>query len=150
MSYEYYLVGDNMPLVVKVKDVMDGNIYSLDVGKTCSDAINLMVEKDVWSIIVTDKGSPVGVVTERDIFRRVLAKGMDIDSVKLGDIMSKPLITISPDEPIGKAMELMAVKNIRRVYVVDEGRIVGRVTQTSAFRHILNVLMALHDIGSKL
>ncbi len=132
-----------MPIVVKVRDVMDKKIVTLDENQTCIEAINKMLEHKVWSVLVARQGLPVGVVTERDIIRRVISKGKDVNKVRLGEIMSSPLITISPDEPIGKAMELMATNEIRRVYVVEEGKIIGRVTQTEAFKHILDVLMTL-------
>ncbi len=135
-----------MPIVVKVRDVMDKKVYVLDENKTCMDAIKLMLDKKVWSVVVSRQGLPVGVVTERDIIRRVIAKGRDVEKVKLGEIMSSPLITVPPDEPIGRAMELMARNEIRRVYVVEEGKIIGRVTQTEAFRHILDVMMTLASL----
>ena len=133
-------------IVYRVRDAMDRNVIILDEGKTCMDAIKAMMEKKVWSVVVSRNGLPVGVVTERDIIRRVISKGRDVNRVRLGDIMSTPLVTIGPDEPIGRAMELMVTKEIRRIYVVEEGRIIGRITQTEAFRHILNVLMTLSQI----
>jgi len=135
-----------MPIVVKVRDVMDKKVVVLDEKETCMDAIKTMLEKKVWSVLVSRQGLPVGVVTERDIIRRVIAQGKDVNKVSIGEIMSSPLITVGPDEPIGRAMELMASNEIRRVYVVEEGRIIGRVTQTEAFRHILDVMMTLASL----
>lgn len=135
-----------MPVSVKVHDVMDTNIVYIDADKTCIDAMNSMIKNKVWSVIVTKEDLPVGVVTERDIIRRVLVKGMDVNKVHLEEIMSSPLITIGPDEPIAHAMELMATKDIRRVYVVEKGKIIGRVTQTGAFKYLLDVLLALTEI----
>ena len=133
-------------IVYRVRDAMDRNVIILDEGKTCMDAIKAMMENNVWSVVVSRNGLPVGVVTERDIIRRVISKGRDVNRVRLGDIMSTPLVTIGPDEPIGRAMELMVTKEIRRIYVVEEGEIIGRITQTEAFRHILNILMTLSQI----
>lgn len=133
-------------IVYRVRDAMDRNVIILDEGKTCMDAIKAMMENNVWSVVVSRNGLPVGVVTERDIIRRVISKGRDVNRVRLGDIMSTPLVTIGPDEPIGRAMELMVTKEIRRIYVVEEGKIIGRITQTEAFRHILNILMTLSQI----
>ena len=135
-----------MPIVVKVRDVMDKKVVVLDEKMTCMDAIKTMLEKKVWSVLVSRQGLPVGVVTERDIIRRVIAQGKDVNKVSLGEIMSSPLITVGPDEPIGRAMELMASNEIRRVFVVEEGKIIGRVTQTEAFRHILDVMMTLASL----
>jgi predicted transcriptional regulator len=132
-----------MPLTIRVKDVMDGDVYFIDAKRKVSEAISLMLEKGVWSLVVERDGLPVGVVTERDIIRRCVSKGRDVKAVTVEEIMSAPLITIGPDEPIGEAMKLMTDKKIRRVYVVERGKIIGRVTQTRTFEHMLNIMMAL-------
>ena len=135
-----------MPISVRVRDVMDTNVVYVDNDKSCMDAINEMLKNKVWSIVVTKEELPVGVVTERDIIRRVISKNIDINKVTLEEIMSSPLITIGPDESISMVMEMMAMNDIRRVYVVEKGKIIGRVTQTEAFKHLLDVLFALTNI----
>jgi len=90
---------------------------------------------------------PVGVVTERDIIKKVIRKGLNLEGVQVGKIMSSPIITVSPDDPVAKAMELMVQNDIRRVYVVENGRIIGRVTQTGAFKKILDILLLLSDLS---
>lgn len=126
--------------------MMDDKIYMVDESTTCRDALKTMVEKGVWSLLVSREGLPVGVVTERDIIKKVIAKGMNLDGVRVAEIMSSPIITVAPDEPVARAMELMAVNDIRRVYVVDEGRVIGRVTQTTLFKKVLDLLMLLSDL----
>ena len=135
-----------MPISVRVRDVMDTNVVYVDNDKSCMDAINEMLKNKVWSIVVTKEELPVGVVTERDIIRRVISKNIDINKVTLEEIMSSPLITIDPDKSISTVMEMMAMNDIRRVYVVEKGKIIGRVTQTEAFKHLLDVLLALTNI----
>ncbi len=139
-----------MPISVRVRDVMDQNVVYIDENENLMKAIDLMIKNGVWSLVVTREGFPVGVITERDIIRRCLHKGRDPNVVKAGEIMSSPLITIGPDEPVGEAMKLMARKNIRRVYVVEGGKIIGRVTQTGAFRNMLDILMALTALTTTL
>lgn len=135
-----------MGIVIRVRDVMDTNVFFIEADRTCMDAVKLMIDKGVWSLVVTERGLPVGVITERDIIRRVVAKGLRAEGVKVGDVMSSPIITIGPDEPIGKAMELMIMRNVRRVFVVEGGKIIGRVTQTGAFRSLFDALVALSEI----
>ncbi len=125
---------------------MDDKVYMVDESASCRDALKVMVEKGVWSLLVSREGLPVGVVTERDIIKKVIVKGLSLDGVKVGEIMSSPIITIGPDEPVARAMELMAANDIRRVYVVEEGKVIGRVTQTNAFKKILDLLMLLSDL----
>lgn len=134
-----------MPITVKVRDAMDKTVILIEGNKSCMEALKEMIKNNVWSVVVTKEGLPVGVLTERDILRRVVAKNLNIEKVKVEEVMSSPIITIAPDEPIGKAMEMMAVKEIRRLYVVEEGKIIGRLTQTGVFRFLLNVMLTLSE-----
>ena len=134
-------------IVAKVRDAMDTNVFSVDVSDPISKVIDVMLEKGVWSVVVEKQGLPVGVITDRDIFRRRLSKKVSPEACKAEEIMSSPLITISPDESIMEAMKTMTVKNIRRLFIVEEGKVVGRVTQAGLFSYILGMLMTFHDLG---
>jgi CBS domain-containing protein len=68
----------------------------------------------------------------------------------VGEIMSSPIETISPDASLGEAMAKMVEKNIRRLFVVEQGKIIGRVTQTELFENTLNVMMTLSSLKSML
>lgn len=139
-----------MPISVRVRDVMDQNVVYIDSSENLMKAIDLMIKNGVWSLVVVRERLPVGVITERDIIRRCIHKNRDPKKVKAEGIMSAPLITINPDAPIGEAMRIMAEKKIRRVYVVEGGKIIGRVTQTGVFRNMLDVLMALTTLTATL
>jgi len=78
-----------LPITVKVRDVMDRNLVFMESGAPVSDAVRMMVERNVWSVLFAKNGLPVGVVTERDL-RRCLAKGMNPDKVKVEEITSSP------------------------------------------------------------
>ena len=139
-----------MPVTVKVRDVMDTNVYAVNASVNVREVLKTMHEKGVWSVIVEEKGLPLGVITERDVLRRCIIKGLDPGKVLAKEIMSSPLITIGPDEPIGEAMRIMAEKGVRRVYVVEGGKIIGRVTQTNACANLLNIVLTLHNIRYQL
>jgi len=134
------------PVVLRVRDAMETQVVSIDASKSVSEAVRTMVEKGTWSLVVTRSGLPEGVITERDILRRCYAKNLDPNRTMLESVMSSPIITIEPDAPLGDAMTVMADKNIRRLYAVEKGQIVGRITQTDAFRRLLDVLFALSAI----
>jgi CBS domain-containing protein len=136
--------------MLKVKDVMDTKVYSVEAGLPVVDAVKMMVKNDVWSLIVNQRGLPQGVVTERDILRRCLGKGLSLAKTPVGTIASSPLTTISPDASIREAMDLMAAKSIRRLFVVEKGKIVGRVTQTELFQSTLSVLELLSSLSGQL
>ncbi len=135
-----------MPVTLKVRDVMDKDVFFIDASKPVIDAIDLMVKNNVWSLVVLDKGIPVGVLTERDIFRRCLGKRIKPETITVKSIMSTPIITIEPDAPVGEAMRLIVEKEVRRIYVVEDGKIIGRVTQAGLFQSLLNVMLALQSI----
>lgn len=136
----------NMSVAIKVRDVMESPVETLDGGRSAKDALETMIKKDVWSIVVTNEGLPSGVVTERDILRRVIAKNRNLNAVKLREIMSCPLITIDKDASLGAAWELMVEKDVRRLYIVEEGKLIGRVTQTGLFQKLLDALLALSSM----
>ncbi|MEM2036157.1 MAG: CBS domain-containing protein [Candidatus Caldarchaeum sp.] len=138
-----------MPVTLRVRDVMDKKVVEVDENATIAETIKVMMNNDVWSVVVTRNKLPVGVVTERDIIRRCIAKGCAL-TMRVGDIMSSPIETISPDATIGEAMSKLVEKNIRRLFVVENGKIIGRVTQTELFENTLNVMMALSALKAQL
>jgi CBS domain-containing protein len=93
-----------------------------------SDAARLMRGTDRDSLIVFDLGRATGIVTERDIIRKVTAEGRDPMRVHVADIVSSPLVTIHPDKPIREAAALMLEKKIRHLPVVKENRLLGMLT----------------------
>jgi len=128
---------------------MDRKVVEIDENASVMDAIKAMMDNNVWSLVVTRNKLPVGVVTERDIIRRCLSKGRALTTA-VGGIMSSPIETISPEAPLGEAMAKMAEKGIRRLFVVEQGKIIGRITQTELFENTLNVMMTLSSLKTQL
>ncbi|MEM2096106.1 MAG: CBS domain-containing protein [Candidatus Caldarchaeum sp.] len=138
-----------MPVTLRVRDVMDRKVVEVDEGATVLDVVKKMIENDVWSVVITRNKLPIGVVTERDVIRRCIAKGCSL-TMRVGEIMSSPIEVISPDASLGEAMAKLAEKNIRRLFVVEGGKIIGRITQTELFENTLNVMMTLSALRSQL
>jgi CBS domain-containing protein len=113
-----------------VRDVMTARPVALEDDATVVEAARAMRDGDFGSVIVLKApgGSVCGVVTDRDIAIRVVAEGVDPRSVRLADICQGDVTTVGPDEPIDKVAQLMRDKAIRRVPVVDAGRLVGVVS----------------------
>ncbi len=132
--------------MVTVRNSIDTRMAFVDASKTIIDGVQEMLRNQTWSFVVTKGSLPVGIVTDRDIMRRCLGKGMDPNRTPVERIMSSPLITIGPDQPLAEALDLMAKNNIKRVYVVEGGKIIGKVTQTEAFRRLLNLVMGLQSV----
>lgn len=139
-----------MPVTMRVKDVMDKRLVPVGYMATVDIAAKKMVQNNVWSLLVERKGAPWGVVTERDILRRCLAEGLSTTKTSVGSIASSPLITIGPDATMKEAMDLMATKEIRRLFVVEKGKIVGRITQTEVFQSTLDVMETLSSLSNAL
>jgi CBS domain-containing protein len=129
---------------------MEQNVPAIGSHQPVSQAIEKMIQAGVWSLLVETQGLPVGVITDRDILRRCAAMGHYPDKVKVEEIMSSPIITIEPDARAGEALKTMTEKNVRRLYVVEGGKIIGRVTQTGLSRNLLDVMVALASVPYQL
>jgi CBS domain-containing protein len=125
---------------------MDAKVVSMDGSSSVNDAILKMVSSDTWSLVVEVAGLPEGVVTDRDIFRRCLGKGADPSRMKIKDIMSSPVVSVDPGERLGTIMDLMVEKNIRRVFVSENGKVIGKITQTKLFDDTINVMESLTSL----
>ncbi|MBU0536638.1 MAG: CBS domain-containing protein [Nanoarchaeota archaeon] len=112
---------------MKIKDIMH-EIKRMPPTVSAADVAMFMGVKETGSVLLEDKGEALGIITERDILRKVTAKGKNPTQVKAIDLVSYPLITISPDASIEEALEVMGKNNIRRILVADGSRIVGKVT----------------------
>ncbi len=119
-----------------VKDVMH-SITVVDGTLAVIEATKLMSDKKIGSVLVKDsQGSIGGVFTERDVVRRVVANGVDPGKTSVKDVMSTPLITVRADTPIDEAARLMTEKRIRRLPVIEGGKIVGVVTDRDVIRTV--------------
>jgi len=100
---------------------------TLDVGASLMDAIHAVMKDGVHSVIITEEGKPVGIITRRDMLCKLFFQKDYTEKTTAGDIMTHPLITIGPNEDVLKAYELMMKKGIRRLVVLEDRKIVGRI-----------------------
>ncbi|MGG6459998.1 MAG: cyclic nucleotide-binding/CBS domain-containing protein [Candidatus Eiseniibacteriota bacterium] len=107
---------------------MTKNIVSSDREHSIKSAIRKMVKKNIGSIVVTEKGNPVGIVTERDVLKNIGYGRLNPEN-PVGTIMSKPLITTDLNSTISEAADLMKRHNIRRILVKENEKFVGVITQ---------------------
>ncbi|MDF2956864.1 MAG: Signal-transduction protein containing cAMP-binding [Candidatus Alkanophagales archaeon MCA70_species_1] len=118
---------------MKVKDIMSKSIVTAEVDASVEVAARLMRDKNVGSLVVMKGSVPVGIVTERDLITKVLAENKKPSDVLLKDIMSVPLITIDAESSVSEAIELMREKGVRRLLVLEGGKLVGIVTVREPF-----------------
>jgi CBS domain-containing protein len=117
----------------KVSEAMSPLVRSVGMNESLADAAGLMKEHDVGSLPVVDESRRlVGILTDRDIVLRAVAEGRDPRSVKVGDVASRELVTVGPDENLDDALHVMADHQVRRLPVVDDGQLVGVLAQADA------------------
>jgi CBS domain-containing protein len=113
-----------------IRDAMTSNPSNVEMSAPVIQAAKLMKSEDVGSIPVTDGDRLVGIVTDRDIAIRVVAEGKDVQTVTVGEIASRDLVTVDPQQDLDEALRLMAQHQVRRLPVVEEdGRLVGILAQ---------------------
>jgi CBS domain-containing protein len=124
-----------------VKDVMSSPVVTLGEDATSNKVAHVMDENELGCVIVTNKaGKPVGILTERDLVIRVLAKNLMPDAIKAKEIMTSPLVTI--DATVSEAARRMSRLNIRRLGVTYKGNLVGLVSS----KDIIGVMPELIEI----
>jgi len=128
-----------------VKDIMTRWVATVDPKRTVRDAATIMAKANAGSLIIMDKMKPIGIVTEGDI-SRALAKGADPDKVAIRKIMSKKLITVSPNLRVEEAAKLMAEKQVKKLPVLEDGGVVGIVTQTDIVASSFDLVTSLKEM----
>jgi CBS domain-containing protein len=124
-----------------VRDIMTKQIVMIDHDKSALEAAKTMAERGISSVFVVRDGQPVGIVSERDFIKKICAKELPIAEVKIGDIMSKILTTADPDTPIEVAVQRMVNHKIRRLPIMDNGKLVGIITVTDLAKYLRTTLL---------
>jgi CBS domain-containing protein len=119
----------------RVSEVMSAEVVALEAGSTVQTAAAVMRDEDVGTVVVTDGGHVVGVVTDRDIVVRAVATGRDMSATSLGSIETEQVRTVAPQDPVERAIGVMREHAIRRVVVVDDDKPVGVISIGDLARH---------------
>jgi CBS domain-containing protein len=116
-------------MVNSVRDAMTENPRSIDPSASVVEAARLMRDEHIGSLPITDGDTLLGMITDRDITTRVVAEAADLATTSVGDVYSQDLISVEPDKDLEEALQLMARHQVRRLPVVEDGRLVGIVAQ---------------------
>lgn len=119
----------------KVKDIMTKNVVSIGVDNSIFEAAELMASKGRGCLVIMDGELLMGIVTERDIIRRAVAKRMPLDT-KISEIMSKGVFVVDPDASLKEAARLMSSNKIRRLPVMKQNKLVGIVVAADFVRNL--------------
>jgi CBS domain-containing protein len=131
-----------------VRDIMTKKVVTIADDKTALDAAKLMAEKGISSLIVVKNGNPEGIITERDFIKKICAKELQISQIKIINIMSKIQTIAEPDTPIEVAVQRMVNRRIRRLPIVQDGKVVGIITVTDLARHLRTILLIEGTLSS--
>ncbi len=121
-----------------VEEIMTSPVVTVPASMPVEEALHLMRAKGIHSVVVEPvrPGGAYGIMTQRDLLRKIVAADRPLLNVTAGDLMSSPLITVSPDTPIKQCSIIMLDANIRRAVVMQGGRLVGIVSDTDIFQSV--------------
>jgi len=136
-------MGEEADVHLLVRDVMSSPVITVKEEDTVDKVAKLMDQHGIGSVVVVrDESEPVGVITERDIVRKVVAKDRLPSEVKASEIMSTPLFLIGPDKDIREAARMMARFDVRRLIVMHKDKMVGIVSS----KDLLQAMPDLIDV----
>jgi len=111
-----------------VERIMVGKVISVKADASVKDAVDLMNQYDIGCLVVDEDGIVNGIITERDVLKRVISKSKSPEETKVSDVMSKPLIFGGPKMYVEDAARLMFSKNIKKLPIIKNGRVTGIIT----------------------
>ena len=117
-----------MSRIAEILRGKDAEVLKIDASATVFDAIKKIVEHNVGSILVTDGDDVVGIMTERDYLRKVAVHGRTSHDTTVGEIMSSPLVYVTPQTTIDESMAIMTDRRIRHLPVVEDDDVVGIIS----------------------
>lgn len=127
-------------MAILVKDVMIKEVLKIDLEKTAKNAGEIMRRTRRDSLVVTKSGKPVGIVTDTDLIKKVVARNLLPAKIKIKGIMSSPLVVIAKENSILDATRKMKRNNIKRLIVTDDGKLVGILSLSDIARNSPEVI----------
>ena len=137
-----------MPMLVK--DVMTTPVIFVNYEATIDEVARVMSKNRISSVLIKKDDKAVGIITDSDIIKKVVAKNLLPSKIKVGEIMSYPLIYVKPDDEVSVATYKMKKFNIRRIVVIENGMVVGIVTATDIARlvpEMIDILELKKEMG---
>ena len=132
----------------QIRDIMEKNVITIENDKTAQEAAKIIAEKDISFLVVINDGIPQGVLSESDFVRKVAAEDKKSSGIKVSDIMSYKFRSVDPTTTIEDAVQKMLNKNIRRLLVIDNEKLVGVITQTDLASYLRDQILVDGTIKS--
>ncbi len=127
---------------MKIRDILrhkGHNVVTASTGDSVLQAVRVLVDHNIGGVVVVDGGEVIGILTERDILRLVARKPDELQALEVGQVMTRDVIKLAPDDDLAHVMEVMTENRIRHLPVIEEGRLAGIVTigdVVNAFRRV--------------
>ncbi len=132
----------------QIRDIMEKDVITIENDKTAQDAAKIVAENDISFLVVMNDGIPQGVLSESDFVRRIAVEDKKSSEVLISEIMSYKFRSVGPTTTIEDAIQKMLNKNIRRLLVLDNEKLVGVVTQTDLASYLRDQLLVDGTIKS--
>ena len=133
-----------MPEIRYIRDIMNRNVVSMTPSRSVMEVAERMAAQRISCVVITERSRPVGILTERDLIKRVVTKGKDPHKTKLKDVMSKDPLTVTPETLIVHVARMMRKQKIRRFIVVEKGVLVGIITETDILNGLTDMIKHLN------
>jgi len=134
--------------ILKVADVMVREVITIDEELTVKEAAEIMNKFEIGCLIAVRRSKTMGILTERDLLKRVVAEGRDASKIKVKDVMTSPLVVAEPDMDLGEAVKLMFQMKIKKLPVVDGKKLVGLVSLTDIARFQPQMITVLRQLAA--
>jgi CBS domain-containing protein len=122
-----------------VEEVMSKTVYSMSIDRPVKEALQMMISRDIGSIVLTKNGAPFGIITERDVMKNIAAAPHDNLEKPAVNFGSTNLLTCNPNTHVWDAFTIMLRNRIRRLPVLESGKLVGIVTERDLFKWVVRV-----------
>jgi CBS domain-containing protein len=132
----------------QVRDIMNKHVITISKDKTCLEASKLLQEKDISFLVVTEGQNPIGIVTEADFVRKIVAANKIASDLRISDIMSPKFRWVEPTTLIEDAVQKMLNNNIRRLIVLENQKLAGVITQTDLTAYLRSKLLIDETVRS--
>lgn len=132
----------------QVRDIMEKNVITIEHDKTALDAAKIISEKDISFLVIIENDIPLGVLSEKDFVRKLAAENRQASNTPISEIMSYKFRWVEPSTPIEDAVQKMLNNNIRRLLVLDNGKLIGVITQTDLAAYLREQLLVDGTINS--
>lgn len=119
---------------MSVKDIMTEEVITVEPDARVRDAVELMDKNEIGCLVVAREGKPVGIITERDVLKKIVCQSKNPEQVRVSEIMSKPLLFGKVDMDLPEAARLLLKRNVKKLPIVDGEKLVGLITLTDIVR----------------